>query len=709
MRHPGGGGAHRAGPDTAGRAVAFVVAFCLAGSALPGVARAQDIEPASGSPGTDAPFDLRYSNEPRISGDGRTIAWVEHFADRQADRWRSRLLLHDTDLRRTRAITSDDAVNRTPRFSPDGRELAWVSGRDGLWKIRVLERGTGRTRTLATVTRPPFELAWSPRGDRIAFMMHVDHPESRIAGLPLPPQDAEWAPPPRVIEEVVSQRDGEEFPDDGTMNLFVVSTSSGQPTRVTRTGFPPGAWSRGSPLSWTPDGSRIVLSAQPDEEPWREPLDTEVVEVLVANGDIRAITSRYGPDDEAVLSPDGRLVAYTGFDDGHQWYQPRNLYVLERQGRGAVRTLSSGVGGDVRRPQWSPDGNSVYALIDQGGLTRLARFDMLGGVRFVAEHIGTGDRASSGSGSFHVARVEDPVRFVVTTTRGDIPGQIALGIGDIGLETIGDEGGPTGDPLGRVESITYESALDGLDIDGWVVLPPGFDADRAYPLIVDVRGGRGSSSGDRFDLEKQALAAAGYLVLDVNYRGSAGYGAEFGNFPHEAPPGDAFPDLLSGADALIGRGWADPERLFIVGEGIGGTIAAWATAHSDRFRAAVLSSPITDWGTYWMTAARSPTLHRYQHEAPPWADPGEYDRRSPMSLVEDIDTPTLIIAADEDYAVPVQQAIAYFRALRLAGVESSLIRVPDAGHGLRDRPSQLVTKLQATLEWIRYFDRKDSP
>ena len=688
--------------------VALSLSLCLAGGLLPEPAGAQEAGGPAGPLGIDAPFYFAYADDPRITPDGRRIAWVEHFADRRTDRWRSRIAVYDTDLRRTRTITSDDGLSRTPRFSPDGREIAWVAEAEGLWEIRVLGIGTGHTRTLTTVTEEPQSLAWSPRGDRIAFMMHADHPAGRVAGLPDPPRDADRAPPPTIIEDVVSQMDGEELPDAGTMNLFVVSANAGRPTRVTRVGFPRGAWAPGSPLSWTPDGSRVVLSAQPDEEPWREPLDTEVVEILVQGGDVRTITSRYGPDDEGVVSPDGRLVAYTGFDDDRQWYQPRNLYVVERQGRGSVRTLSAGVDGDVRRPQWSSDGNAVFALIDQGGVTRLARFDLLGGVRVVAEHIGTGARAGSGSGAFHVATVEDPARFVVTTTRGDAPGEIALGIGEVGVETISDASRAIRGRPGRVEPLGYASALDGQGLEGWAVLPPGFDASRAYPLIVDVRGARGSSEGDRFDLEKQALAAAGYVVFYANHRGSAGYGAEFGNYPQGNPAGDAFADLLSGVDVLIERGWADPERLFILGEGLGGTVAAWATAHTNRFRAAVLWSPITDWISYWLTAAPSPSLHRYQEAARPWEAPEEYSARSPIARVEDVVTPTLLVAGDEDFVVPVQQSISYFRALRMAGVESSLIRMPEAGHG-RLRPSQLMTRLQATLNWIRYFDGRGSP
>ncbi len=693
-----------------GRARLAVAALVLlsGGAASDGVS-AQDAATRTGALGVDAPFELRYADEPRISGDGRTVAWVERFADRMTDRWGSRILLHETDLGRTRAITDDSRISRTPRFSPDGRQLAWASLTEGLWEIRALEIGSGRTRTIATITDPPYSLAWSPRGDHIAFMAHSDHPESVVRGLPSPPPGADWAPPPHVIEEVISQRDGEEFPEPGTMNLFVVGTTSGQPTRVTRPGFAPGAWKSGSPLSWTPDGSAIVLSANTDEDPWREPLDTEVVEVNIASGDVRRITSRYGPDDEPALSPDGRQIAHTGFDDRHQWYQTRELYVTDRSGVGGIRSLSGGFDGDVRSPVWSADGTAVYALMEQAGLTRLARFDLLGSFRIIADSLGTGSRAAVGSAAFDIARVADPARIVATITSGDSPGSVALGVGEAPLSIIDRGSEPAGDRLGTVESVTWLSSLDDREIAGWVVFPPDFDNTRTYPLIVEVHGGRGSNHGPRFDVEKQVLAAAGYIVLYPNYRGSSGYGAEFGNLLHRSFPGDEYHDLLSGADALIERGWVDPDRLFIVGGGAGGTIAAWTTAHTDRFKAAVIWYPAIDLDTYWFTVGASPSMLRYQREALPWEDPGEYDARSPLSVVDRVTTPTLLVAGDEDYVTPVQESIAYFRALRMVGVESSLVRVPGAGHGIRNRPSQQMAKLQATLNWIRYFDRRDSP
>lgn len=652
--------------------------------------------------GVDAVFDLEYADDPHISPDGRRVAYVRHSTNRETDRRESYIYLVEPETRAQRSLTPESRSSRSPRFSRDGSELAWVSAGDGLWQIRVRTLATGQTRTVVTTTAPPFSLAWAPSGGEIAFMQRVDHPEARIAGLPEPPAGALWADPARVIERVVSQTDGVEFAPDGAMHLFVVPTTAGSPRQIMSSGFELGAWTPGSPLAYTRDGTRIILSANMNIEPWREPTDTELVEVLVASGDVRRITGRYGPDDEPAISPDGRWVAYTGYDDLHQWYEARDLYITSPTGSGETRNLSAMFDGDVSRPAWSADSTAVFAVIEDGGVSRLARFDLLGGFQVVADDLGTGGRASGGSASISVSRQPERQRFAFTITGDDVPGEIA--VGSIGGQTdvlTGD--GTEMDGIGRVEEVRYQAA-DGQEIQGWAVLPPGFDETRRYPLIIEVHGGRGTHYGPRFDLEKQIMASAGYVVLYANYRGSSGYGSEFGNLLNRDTPDVASTDLLAGADALIERGWVDAERLYIVGGSMGGHIAGWTTAMTDRLRAAVLWYPVVNWSTFWLTTSMSPEMRRYHHDAYPWEDPEDYASKSLLSVVDRVTTPTLIVVGDEDYVTPVSEALAYFRALKIVGTDARLVRVPGEPHGIRARPSHQMAKLQATIAWLDYFD-----
>ncbi|MDH3733212.1 MAG: S9 family peptidase [Gemmatimonadota bacterium] len=656
--------------------------------------------------GPSSVFELEYADDPRISPDGRTLAYVRHTADRETDRAVSNIHIVDLELGADRPMTQGREIKLLPRFSPDGTRVAWIGSSEGLWRIRIQSLGTHQPRTLVTTTLRPQALAWSPRGDELAYMLVVEHPESRMAALPERPPGEVWAEPARVIGRVVSQVDGVEFAPDGNTQLFVVPTTSGAPRRVTRSGFEVGAWAPGSSFNYSPDGASVIFSANVNEEPWRDPLDTEVVQVVLATGAVQTLTNRDGPDDEPVVSPDGQWIAYTGFDDQRQWYQPRRLYLASTSGVGERRVLSTLFDGDVSGPAWSADGTGVFALIEESGLTRLARFDLLGGFSVVADSLGTGGRASGGTAQVTVSNMPEYERFAVTVTHPDLAGEIGVGggLGPTRLVTTDRSARPI--PLGRVESIRYSSSHDGLDIQGWVVLPPDFEPTRRYPLIVEVHGGRGSHYGPRFDLEKQVFAAAGYIVLYPNYRGSSSYGAEFGNLVHRSHSEVEHLDLLSGADALIERGWVDPDRLYVVGGSMGGHLAGWAISNTDRFRAAAVWYPVVNWATYWMTAGYSPEMLRYHHEAYPWEAPEEYESKSLLSVVDRVDTPTLIVVGDEDYITPVQEAIAYFRALRIVGVESLLVRVPGEPHGIRSRPSHQAAKLQATLEWIGFYDRQ---
>jgi acylaminoacyl-peptidase len=260
--------------------------------------------------------------------------------------------------------------------------------------------------------------------------------------------------------------------------------------------------------------------------------------------------------------------------------------------------------------------------------------------------------------------------------------------------------------LASAHEFVVRSSHDGREIQAWVVMPPHFDPARRHPLLLEIHGGPFADYGVRFAYEFQAYAARGYVVLYANPRGSTGYGEEFGNLIHHAYPGHDYDDLMSCVDDLLARGLVDPERLYVTGGSGGGVLTAWIVGKNQRFRAAVSAKPVIDWTSHVLTADAYPFFVRYWFPAPPWEEPEEYFRRSPLALVGNVTTPTMLLTGEQDWRTPISQAEEYYQALKLRGVDTALVRIPDSSHGLADRPSQLMSKVLHVLAW---FERYGGP
>jgi acylaminoacyl-peptidase len=257
--------------------------------------------------------------------------------------------------------------------------------------------------------------------------------------------------------------------------------------------------------------------------------------------------------------------------------------------------------------------------------------------------------------------------------------------------------------LGAVEEIWYESSVDKRKIQGWIIKPPGFDASKKYPLILEIHGGPFANYGDRFDEEKQIMASNGFVVLYTNPRGSTSYGEAFGNLIHHAYPGDDFFDLNSGVDAVIAKGYVDEKNLFVTGGSGGGVLTAWMIGHTDRFRAALAFYPVINWESFALTADMAPRAVNNWFPGFPWDHPENYDKRSLLSVVKNVKTPTLIMTGEEDFRTPMSESEQYYKALKMRGVETVLVRVPEEPHGIRRRPSHEASKLTTLEGWFARY------
>ena len=648
-------------------------------------------------------FGLVYASDPQISPDGQRIVYARTFMDIMKDCRRSNLWIINRDGSGNRPLTSGNQNDGSARWSPDGTRLIYVSANDGTAQIYVRWMDTGQTAKLTQLTEPFGDLSWSPDGKSIAFSMLVPEETRPLATLPEKPEGADWAAPAKLIDRLIYRMDGAGYLKSGYWHLFLLSAEGGTPRQITF-----GKFDDQGRIAWMPD-SQSLLFASNREADWEyDPLNSEIQEISIDSGEIKALTKRRGPDAFPSISPDGKQIAYTGFDDQLHFYQVTYLYLMNRDGSN-LRILTQRLDRDVQNPVWSQDGQSICFQYDDRGMTKIARVSLNGVITDLTDEVGgiSIDRPYS-AGSFSLSR-----NGFYAFTHSSADHLADVGSGAIAKPEARRITGLNDDFLGHInlaktEEIWFESSVDHRKVQGWIVKPPGFDPSHKYPLILEIHGGPVLNYGPKFAADIQLYSAAGYVVLYTNPRGSDSYGEEFGNLIHHSYPGDDYYDLVSGVDAVIAKGYVDPENLFITGGSGGGILTAWTIGRTDRFRAAAVQKPVINWSSAMLTWD-SGNLFKYWFSGYPWEDPDNYLKRSPLSLVGEVKTPTMVLSGEEDYRAPISEAEQYYEALKLRKIDAALVRIPGASHDIANRPSQLITKVAYILSWFENHRRRHTP
>ncbi len=660
---------------SAGLAAALLITL-----AVPRPARAQShFEPMD-------VFALEYAADPQIAPGGSQVVYVRTSMDIMSDRKRSELWIVNADGSDHRRL----GAGGSPRWSPDGTRLAYTAG--GQIHLRWMD--TGETATLSQLTESPSGIRWSPDGRHIAFNMLVPYPPPSLAAPPRPPAGADWAAPPIMEDRFKNRQDGVGYLDFGYNHLFVIPAEGGTPVPVTS-----GDFQHSSPAAWTPDSRHLVFSSNRNPDWVLDYRNSELYIAPVAGGEIRALTGRAGPDQSPAVSPDGRRIAFVGYEDRTRTYQVSRLQVMNLDGSGS-RVVTGDLDRSVASPVWAADGSGLYFQYDDKGNSKVAFATLDGDIEVLAEDLGgTSYGRPYGGGSFSVA---DDGSIALNQTRPDMPGEVAVSVegGSPRRITSLNDDLLANRTLGEVEEIWWESSFDGRPVQGWIVKPPDFDPGRRYPLILEIHGGPVSNYGDRFSAEMQLLASAGYVVLYPNPRGSTSYGEDFADLLYHNYPGQDYDDLISGVDAVIERGYIDESNLFVTGGSAGGIMTAWIVGKTDRFRAAVAQKPVVNWISKTLTADNWYGYYHGRYEGLPWENPDGYWEFSPLSLVGNVNTPTLIITGEEDLRTPLSESYQLFHALKMRGIDTAVIRLPGASHDMSRRPSQLMAKVANIVAWF---------
>jgi acylaminoacyl-peptidase len=646
-------------------------------------------------------FNMEYISDPQISPDGQHIIYVRNFTDVMSDKNLSNLWIIDADGSHNRPLTTGNNKDTAPRWSPDGTKIAFNSDmEDSKTRLYLMWMDSRQLLALTNGPETPGTVSWAADSKHLAFSMFVPDKKDSPIKLPTRPPGAKWNDPPVYIDNLQYRFDGKGYLKDGHHQLFTLSTDGGVPVQHTFD-----AHDHGAP-TWSADGRYLYFSANLHEDSDFDPNNSEIYQLQLGNGEIKALTSRHGPDNSPVISPDGQAIAYTGFDDHYQGYQVTHLYVMNADGSGA-RNLTPDLDRDIASVYWEANGKGLYFQFDEEGDTKIGHVALTGKVRTIV----------AGLGGLSLGRPYNDAAFTVSQKHS-----IAYTLGgtghpaDLGFWENGESKRFTAvnddlfsfRELGNVQEVRWKSSFDQREIQGWLVTPPGFDPGKKYPLVLEIHGGPFSSYGSVFSAEIQMYAAAGYVVLYCNPRGSTSYGAAFGNLIHHDYPNHDYDDLMTGVDEVIKKGFIDNKNLFVTGGSGGGVLTAWIVGKTHRFRAAVVAKPVINWYSFVLYSDNPAFFYKYWFPNKPWEDPANYLKRSPLTYAGNVTTPTMLLTGEEDYRTPIAEAEQFYAALKLQKVETALVRIPGASHGIANKPSNLVAKIASVLSWFEKYREKNN-
>jgi dipeptidyl aminopeptidase/acylaminoacyl peptidase len=639
-------------------------------------------------------FSIEYVSNPKISPDGTRIIYERNFLDAQTDEKYANLWIINSDGKEHRPLTTGNHRDFGAIWSKDQQTIFYRSNREGSVQIYKMWLDKGNIAKLSNLYGTPGGVCISNDEAWIAFSMFVHRSEPDFAKMPAKPAGASWNDPPIFIDQLVYRRDGSGYVQPGNYQLFLLSTDGGAPIQLSDARH-----DVSGTLSWSADNQYIYFSSNMRDDSEYNPRNSELYKINVATREITQLTDREGPDQAPQASPDGSKIAYLGFNDRKQGYQVTKLYCYDIRNE-TSKVLSADLDRSIYAIKWAMDGKGLFFLYDDLGNTKIGYISLKSQFTGLAGNVGgTGLGRPYNSGSFSVSGKGD-IAYTYSTTSH--PADLAVVGAKSKVMRLTDLNGDLFQfrALGRVEEMWYKSSFDERDIQAWIITPPNFDANKKYPMILEIHGGPFANYGSRFSAELQLYAAAGYVVLYINPRGSTSYGEKFGNLIHHDYPNHDYDDLMSGVDALIDRGFIDIGRLYVTGGSGGGVLSAWIVGHTDRFRAAVVAKPVINWYSFVLTADMTAAAVAYWFPGKPWDITENYMQRSPISYVGNVTTPTMLLTGEEDFRTPISETEQFYKALKLQKVETAMVRIPGASHGIASRPSNLIGKVVYILKWF---------
>ncbi len=638
-------------------------------------------------------LDWEYVASPQISPDARQIVYTKHWPDKINDKYEDEIWIMDGDGGHNRFLVKGSQAT----WAPDSKRLAYVAqGQPAGAQIFVKWIDLPGETQLTRLDRGPSSLAWAPDGKHIAFTMNVPGTTDVMIRMPARPQGAKWIDAPRVVDRLNYRNDGSGWRPEGFLHVFVISDQGGTPRQLTD-----GNYQDGAP-KWLPDSRTIVFSGVRKEDAEYLRGGSEIYSVSMDGGAIRPLTDRDGPDSNPTVSRDGRLIAYTGFDQSDNTYNVTKLYLMNVDGSGK-HPLAPDFDRSPGGMFWAEDNSGIYFVTEDRGSENLWFESVKGGppkqITDGVQILNVSSTSRTGMAVGVRATPKEPGNVVAFDLRN--PKQLST------LTNV-NAGLLEGRKIGDLEEIWYDS-VGGMKVQGWIVKPPDFSPSKKYPLILYIHGGPHAMYNVGFNFEFQNHAANDYVVLYLNPRGSTGYGQIFGNAINNNYPGEDYDDLMRGVDEVVKKGYIDERNMFVTGGSGGGVLSSWIVGHTDRFAAAVVMKPVVNWYSFVGTTDGADWYYNFKKL--PWEDPSEHLRRSPISYVGSVKTPTMLIDGELDLRTPIEETEQYYRALKLRKIDTAMVRLADEYHGFNGdfslrHPSNRIAQILFLRGWFEKHKRK---
>ena len=674
-------------------------------------------------------FQFNWIGDPQISPDGSSVAFVKVTVNEKKDGYDTAIWSVATDGNGSPRRMTDGTRDASPRWSPDGRWLVFVrspespaggQGRPSAAQLYMLPLSGGESWKVTDLPRGAGAPVWSPDGKWIAFSSDTspeDLAKQKKSGPPERESDV------HVITRSVYRANGAGYLDfKHTQHIWVIAAPQGSDDAVIPKQLTSGKFQEDNAM-WSNDGSQIYFITTRVHDASYELPHADVYSVPAAGGEVHKIlTLGLGPRSIS-LSPDGKRLAFcASVNEPVLSYSEPHLWVVDLAANAKPRNLTekydydvcSGVGGDQSAPRagggepviWTKDGNGLIVTTAKEGRANVIQVDIASEKITEITH---GNQAverfrALSDGSKFVALISTPTNIgdlFLLDRRGGAPQQLTH-INDRLFSQLN---------ITAPEEIWYTS-FDGKRIHAWAQKPPDFDPAKKYPLILNIHGGPHAAYGFIFDHEFQWMAAKGYVVLYPNPRGSTSYGQDFGNIIQYHYPGDDFKDLMAGVDELIKRGYIDTKKLGVTGGSGGGVLTDWTVGHTDRFAAAVAQRDIASWAAWWYSADFT-LFHPSWFKAPPFQDPQDYVARSPITYIQNVHTPLMLVLGEADYRTPPGAGgEEMFRALKYLKRPTVMVRFPGESHELSrsGQPWHRVERLQHIVGWFdKYLQGMSKP